>query len=249
MPLVQQSIREHFGQPPRKGVHPDECVALGAALLGDSLDSIDAVTLVDVLSMPIGIAAPERADSRRVLEKNRLIPATRSFRLPPPREPGKPIEIDIYQGDGDQIVDDEFLGSLRLPAAATGRRIDFKLDEECLLQVSFDDPERGHASRCPSPPATRPRRCGAPWSARPSPPVPMRPPYAAAEGSLAGCGGPRDLPVFELGDCGGRGRQPAPRAAAGALRDAEGPGGGGRGRPAGLHPALSRSTVATSGAR
>ncbi len=142
MPLVQDRIREHFGRPARKGVHPDECVALGAALLGDSLDSIDSVTLVDVLSMPIGIAAPNDR-FRRVLEKNQPIPATRSFRLPPPREPGKPIEIDIYQGGSDQIVDDEFLGSLRLPAAATGRRIDFRLDEECLLRVSFDDPQRG----------------------------------------------------------------------------------------------------------
>src|SRR5258707_12550060 len=33
MPLVQQKIASHFGKPPRKGVHPDECVALGAAIL------------------------------------------------------------------------------------------------------------------------------------------------------------------------------------------------------------------------
>jgi molecular chaperone DnaK len=142
MPLVQEMIRAHFGKPPRKGVHPDECVALGAALLGDSLDSIDSVTLVDVLSMPIGIATPT-SQFRRVLEKNTTIPSTRSFRLPPPREPGQPIEIDIYQGTSDQIVDNEFLGSIRLPAGATGRRIDFKLDEESLLKVSFDDPEKG----------------------------------------------------------------------------------------------------------
>ncbi len=142
MPLVQEKIREHFGKAARKGVHPDECVALGAALLGDSLDAIDSVTLVDVLSMPIGIATPQNR-MRRVLEKNQQIPATKSFRLPPPREPGQPIELDIYQGDSDDIVDDEFLGSIRLPAAATGRRIDFKLTEECLLRVSFDDPEKG----------------------------------------------------------------------------------------------------------
>jgi molecular chaperone DnaK len=142
MPLVQELIRAHFGKPARKGVHPDECVALGAALLGDSLDTIDSVTLVDVLSMPIGIATPT-SQFRRVLEKNTTIPSSRSFRLPPPREPGQPIEIDIYQGTSDQIVDNEFLGSIRLPAAATGRRIDFKLDEECLLKVSFDDPEKG----------------------------------------------------------------------------------------------------------
>jgi molecular chaperone DnaK len=142
MPLVQQKIQEHFGKPPRKGVHPDECVALGAALLGDSLDTIDSVTLVDVLSMPIGIATPTN-HFRRVLEKNTTIPSQKSFRLPPPKEPGQPIEIDIYQGESDLIVDNEFLGSIRLPAAATGRRIDFKLDEECLLKVSFDDPVKG----------------------------------------------------------------------------------------------------------
>ncbi len=142
MPLVQEKIREHFGKPPRKGVHPDECVALGAALLGDSLDSIDSVTLVDVLSMPIGIAIQANR-FRKVLDKNTSIPSTKSFRLPPPREPGEPIVIDIYQGDSDLIVDNEYLGSLRLPAAATGRRIDFKLDEECLLKVVVDDPEQG----------------------------------------------------------------------------------------------------------
>jgi len=142
MPLVQQKIQEHFGKLPRKGVHPDECVALGAALLGDSLDSIDSVTLVDVLSMPIGIATAAN-HFRKILDKNQTIPSTKSFRLPPPREPGQPIEIDIYQGESDLIVDNEFLGSIRLPAAATGRRIDFKLDEECLLKVSFDDPVKG----------------------------------------------------------------------------------------------------------
>jgi molecular chaperone DnaK len=142
MPLVQRRITEHFGKPPRKGVHPDECVALGAALLADSIGRIDAVTLVDVLSMPIGIATPT-SRFRRVLEKNNSIPCSRSFRLPPPREPGEAIALDIYQGDSDDIVDNEFLGSLRLPAAATGRRIDFQLDEECLLKVAFDDPASG----------------------------------------------------------------------------------------------------------
>jgi molecular chaperone DnaK len=142
MPLVQQKILEHFGRAARKGVHPDECVALGAALLGDSLDQIDSVTLVDVLSMPIGIATAQ-SKFRKILDKNTTIPSTKSFRLPPPREPGQPIEIDIYQGESDLIVDDEFLGSIRLPAAATGRRIDFRLDEECLLKVSFDDPVKG----------------------------------------------------------------------------------------------------------
>ncbi len=142
MQLVQTKIHQHFGKAPRKGVHPDECVALGAAILGDSFGQLDAVTLVDVLSMPIGIATAQ-GRFRRILEKNSAIPCARSFRLPPPREPGQPVELDIYQGESDDLVDDEFLGSIRLPAAATGRRIDFKLDHECLLKVAFDDPQQG----------------------------------------------------------------------------------------------------------
>ena len=65
----------------------------------------------------------------------------KSFRLPQPKEPGaERIEMDIFQGDAEQIVDNEYLGSLRVPAAAAGRKIDFRLDEECLLQVVVDLP-------------------------------------------------------------------------------------------------------------
>src|SRR5690606_24852088 len=78
MPLVQGKTHQFFGRAPRKGVHPDESVALGAALLGDSLREQDSVTLVDVLSMPIGIAIPG-GRFRRIVEKNCTIPVMRSF--------------------------------------------------------------------------------------------------------------------------------------------------------------------------
>jgi molecular chaperone DnaK len=139
MPLVQQKIQEHFGKPPRKGVHPDECVALGAALLADSLGSLDSVTLLDALSMPIGYALPN-GRVKHIIEKNSLIPLVRSFRLPPPKEPTSPfIELDIFQGDSDYLVDNEYLGTVRVPAAAAGKKIDFKLTEECLLQVMVEE--------------------------------------------------------------------------------------------------------------
>ncbi|QSQ15299.1 Hsp70 family protein [Myxococcus landrumensis] len=139
MPLVQQKIQAHFGKPPRKGVHPDECVALGAALLGDSLGSIDAVTLLDAVSMPIGYALPN-GRVKRIIEKNSLIPMVKSFRLPPPKEPSSPyIELDIFQGDSDLMVDNEYLGTVRVSSAAAGRKIDFRLTEECLLQVAVED--------------------------------------------------------------------------------------------------------------
>ncbi|MBE2249757.1 MAG: Hsp70 family protein [Myxococcus sp.] len=138
MPLVQQRIQEHFGKPARKGVHPDECVALGAALLGESMDSPDSVLLLDAVSMPIGYGLPT-GRFRKIIEKNHRVPMVKSFRVPPPQKPGAPfIEIDIFQGDSEFIVDNEYLGTVKLPAASTGRRIDFRVDHECLLHVFLE---------------------------------------------------------------------------------------------------------------
>jgi molecular chaperone DnaK len=138
MPLVQQKIQEHFGKAPRKGVHPDECVALGAALLGDSLGTLDAVTLLDALSMPIGYAL-NNGRFRRIIDKNSPIPTVKSFRLPPPKDSAPFIEMDIFQGDSEFILDNEYLGTVKVPASASGKRIDFRLNEECLLKVVVED--------------------------------------------------------------------------------------------------------------
>ncbi len=137
MPLVQGKTHQHFGRAPRKGVHPDESVALGAALLAESMSEIDSVTLVDALSMPIGFATPN-GRFRKVIEKNTQIPAQRSFRLPMPREPGAPLELDVFQGESERILDNEYLGTVRFPPDAAGQRVHFNLDEECLLRVSVE---------------------------------------------------------------------------------------------------------------
>jgi molecular chaperone DnaK len=136
MPLVQGKAHQFFGKPPRKGVHPDESVALGAALLAESMQEIDSVTLVDVLSMPIGFAVTG-GRFRRVIEKNTQIPTQRSFRLPPARA-GQPLELDVFQGESERILDNEYLGTLKFPPEAAGQRVSFNLDEECLLHVTVE---------------------------------------------------------------------------------------------------------------
>jgi molecular chaperone DnaK len=93
------------------------------------------VTLLDALAMPIGFALGT-GRFRKIIDKNHRVPLVKSFRVPPPAKPGAPfVEIDIFQGDSEFIVDNEYLGTVRLPATATGRRIDFRLDEEQLLHV------------------------------------------------------------------------------------------------------------------
>jgi molecular chaperone DnaK len=136
MPLVQGKAHQFFGKPPRKGVHPDESVALGAALLAESMQEIDSVTLVDALSMPIGFAV-SGGRFRKVIEKNTQIPTQRSFRLPQPK-PGQDLELDIFQGDSDRIIDNEYLGTLRFAPEAAGQRVNFNLDEECLLRITIE---------------------------------------------------------------------------------------------------------------
>ncbi len=137
MPLVQTRIQEHFGRPARKGVHPEECVALGAALLADSLDQIDAVTLIDVLGMPIGIAAPG-GRFKKVIDRNVTVPYEKSLGLPKSSSEDGVVELDIFQGDSDKIIDNEYLGSVRFPRGV--ERVTFRLDEEGILQLSVVEP-------------------------------------------------------------------------------------------------------------
>ena len=51
---------------------------------------------------------------------------------------GKGLELDIFQGDADKIIDNEYLGTLKFPADAAGQRVNFLLDEECLLHVTVE---------------------------------------------------------------------------------------------------------------
>ncbi|MEN9798905.1 MAG: hypothetical protein RL653_2601 [Pseudomonadota bacterium] len=148
MPLVQQRIAAHFGKPPRKGVHPDECVALGAALFADSLGTLDAVTLLDALSMPIGYAQPNGA-FKVVLERNLPIPGSRSFRLPPPRAPGgEPPVLELFQGESSRAGDNEFLGRLQLPAIpAGGIRVELRVDAEGILSVTVGEGQHAHVKK------------------------------------------------------------------------------------------------------
>jgi molecular chaperone DnaK len=79
-----------------------------------------------------------------VIDKNTLIPQVKSFRIPLPKAGAAHIDVDIYQGESDFIVDNEYLGTVRVPASAAGKKIDFGLDEECLLKVVVES-EPGQA--------------------------------------------------------------------------------------------------------
>jgi len=148
MPLIWGKIKEVFGKEPHKGVHPDEAVALGAALLADSLGKIDSVVLIDVLPMSIGIGIP-RGRFLCVLEAGTSLPATKSYTLKTFKEKQEELELLIFQGESERLVDNEYLGTLNVtditiaPKGGVTLEVAFSLDQEGLFKVSARELESG----------------------------------------------------------------------------------------------------------
>ncbi len=146
MPLVWRMIQEHFGKEPLKGAHPDESVALGAALLAESLDKLDAVVLIDVLPMSIGVGVPG-GPFRRILEAGTPLPASRTFGLFTYQDDQREMVLPVFQGESTKVDDNEFLGAVHMtgiPPGPAGKRmieVTFNLSPECLLTVSARDRE------------------------------------------------------------------------------------------------------------
>jgi len=148
MPLVWRRIREEFGRDPNKSVHPDEAVALGAALLGDSDTRIDAVVLIDVLAMGIGVGLPG-GRMVPVLPRNTRLPAKKAHELHTTHDGQTVLELQVFQGDAPKASECEYLGTVRvagLPARPRGEvkiAVEFALGQEGILKVTARELEGG----------------------------------------------------------------------------------------------------------
>ena len=146
MPLVRERIRNFFGREPSKAVHPDEAVALGAALLADSIESgqINGVVLIDVLPMSIGVGLPG-GRFKKIIERNTSLPHKKSMSLSTTRDDQESLEIVIFQGDHDKAQDNEYLGTLTVPGLPKATRgtvsfdIMFSLSAESILTVTAEE--------------------------------------------------------------------------------------------------------------
>jgi molecular chaperone DnaK len=148
MPLVWRRIGELFGREPNHGVHPDEAVALGAALLADSERRVDSVVLIDVLAMAIGIGLPG-GRMATVLARNTKLPAKKSHEHATTRDGQTELELQVFQGDSPRASECEHLGTLKvdgLSAAARGEQrvaIDFSVGNEGILEIAARDLSTG----------------------------------------------------------------------------------------------------------
>jgi len=148
MPLVWKRIREEFGREPNKGVHPDEAVALGAALLADSATRIDSVVLIDVLAMGIGIGLPG-GRMATVLPRNTKLPAKKAYEHATTRDGQTELELHVFQGDAHVVTECEYLGDVRVtrlppkPRGAVRVSVEFALGAEGILTVTARDAATG----------------------------------------------------------------------------------------------------------
>ncbi|MDF1563471.1 MAG: TIGR02266 family protein [Deltaproteobacteria bacterium] len=140
-PLVREKLALFFGKPPHPGVHPDEAVGLGAALLAASLGKVDSVVLVDVLSMTLGVGLPG-GRFHRIIERNTPLPVRKTYSLATTRNDQTRLEISVFQGEDEHIAGNEFLGTARLdglpklPAGQVRVAVTFELGPDCVLSVS-----------------------------------------------------------------------------------------------------------------
>ena len=151
MPLVWRKIAAEFGREPNKSVHPDEAVALGAALLAESLGRIDAVVLIDALPMGIGVGL---AGGRMVtvLPRNTALPAKKSYALATTRDAQTELELHVFQGDSPKASECEYLGTAKFPGLPAREKgavhvsVEFALGAEGLLTVTGTESESGRTS-------------------------------------------------------------------------------------------------------
>ncbi len=154
MPLVQERLTGFFRKPPSKGVHPDEAVAIGAALYARSLQGDRALDLqlLDVIPMAIGVEAAGGA-LHVVLPRNAPIPNAKAFSATSSVDGQRELMIRIFQGDAAQTAHDELLGEFVFgevrpaPAGAVRLEVLFEVNVEGILTVSASDLDTGKQMR------------------------------------------------------------------------------------------------------
>jgi molecular chaperone DnaK len=148
-PRVQFKVKEFFGVEPSKRVHPDEAVALGAAIQGHSMASRKAeVTLLDVTPQSLGIMIAGGYVTT-IIEKNTAVPTRRGHIFTTVKDNQTQVKIMILQGEGEKAEENELLGEFVLDGLREGPRgsveieVTFSIDADGIVSVSAKDTKTG----------------------------------------------------------------------------------------------------------
>jgi molecular chaperone DnaK len=151
MPKVQELVAEFFGREPCKGVHPDEVVAMGAAIQGAAL--IDAAAapdmlLLDVTPHSLGIMVAG-GYFHRLIDRNTTVPTSKSHVFTTVRDDQTSVKIVVFQGESDRAEENELLGEFVLSGLRKASKgelevdVTFEISADGIVGVSARDSETG----------------------------------------------------------------------------------------------------------
>jgi molecular chaperone DnaK len=148
-PKIQDMVRDFFGVTPSKSVHPDEVVALGAAIQGASLlDEKSDVLLLDVTPHNLGIMIVG-GYFQTIIEKNTTVPTSAAHIFTTVRDNQTSVRIMVFQGDSQRAEENELLGEFILsglrkaPRGEVEVEVTFEISADGIVSVSAKDLETG----------------------------------------------------------------------------------------------------------
>ena len=145
IPAVQEAVKKYTGKDPFKGINPDECVAMGAALQGGVLNKeVTGLLLLDVTPLSLGIETAGGVCTR-MIERNKTIPTKHSQIFSTYSDNQPSVEINILQGEREFAKDNKSIGTFRLDGIAPAPRgipqieVTFDIDANGIVNVSAKD--------------------------------------------------------------------------------------------------------------
>ena len=148
IPAVQEAVRKYLGKEPHRGINPDECVSVGAAIQGGILSGDETntkdVVLLDVTPLSLGIETLGGVCTK-IIERNTTIPTSKSQVFSTAADNQPAVEIHVLQGEREMAAGNKTLGRFSLtdiPPAPRGVpqiEVTFDIDSNGIVHVSAKD--------------------------------------------------------------------------------------------------------------
>ena len=142
IPAVQEAIKSFTGKEPFKGINPDECVAIGAAIQGGVLGGdVKGLLLLDVTPLSLGIETLGGVCTK-IIERNTTIPTKKSQIFSTAADNQTSVEVHVLQGEREFARDNKTLGNFHLDGIMPARRgvpqieVTFDIDANGIVHVS-----------------------------------------------------------------------------------------------------------------
>ena len=151
IPAVVEAVKKFTGSEPFKGINPDECVAMGAALQAGVLTGdVKGLLLLDVTPLSLGIETMGGVCTR-LIERNTTIPVKKSQIFSTAADNQTSVEVNVLQGEREMAAYNKSLGRFNLDGIAPARRgvpqieVTFDIDANGIVNVSAKDLGTGNA--------------------------------------------------------------------------------------------------------